>query len=194
MKLKVIIADDEALAREGLRLLLAEDSDIEVVRECSNGRETLMAIKEQHADVLFLDIQMPGKDEFEIISQIGIEKMPIVVFITAHNEYAVKAFEIEALDYLTKPVEIERLRNTLRRVKERAASHDAPITQEQLKSVFAPLNSGATPSVTYPQRILVPNGTKDIFVAVDEIEWIEADSYYSGLHVGPKRYLLRAHG
>ena len=191
MKLSAIIADDEALAREGLRLLLAEDPDIEIIQECSNGRETIAAVKEQQADVLFLDIQMPGKDGFEVIHQVGMSKMPVVVFITAHNEYAVKAFEVEALDYLTKPVETERLQNTLRRVKERAASHAAPITQEQLKSVFAVLNNGSIAPVPHPQRILVPNGSKDVFVAVDEIEWIEADSYYSGLHVGPKRYLLR---
>ena len=191
MKLKAIIADDEALAREGLRLLLAEDPDVEIVEECSNGRETIAAIKEHQADVLFLDIQMPGKDGFEVIHQVGITRMPVVVFITAHNEYAVKAFQVEALDYLTKPVETERLQNTLRRVKERLASHSAPITQEQLKTVFAALSSGPVAQVAHPQRILVPNGTKDVFVAVDEIEWIEADSYYACLHVGPKRYLIR---
>jgi two-component system LytT family response regulator len=189
MKLKAIIADDEALAREGLRLLLAEDPDIEIIGEYPNGRETIEAIREQPADVLFLDVQMPGLDGFDVVHQIGIPKMPIVIFITAHNNYAVKAFEVEALDYLTKPVETERLQNTLRRVKERLASNAAPITQEQLKSVFAALNRDT--SAAHPQRILVPNGTKDIFVAVDEIEWIEADSYYSGLHVGSKRYLLR---
>lgn len=115
MKLKAIIADDEALAREGLRLLLAEDSDVDIVEECSNGRQTIAAIKEHQADVLFLDIQMPGKDGFEVIQQVCIARMPVVVFITAHNEYAVKAFEVEALDYLTKPAETERLQNTLRR-------------------------------------------------------------------------------
>jgi two-component system LytT family response regulator len=191
MKLKAIIADDEALAREGLRLLLAVDPDIEIVEECSNGRETIAAIKEHQADVLFLDIQMPGKDGFEVIQQISIAQMPVVVFITAHNEYAVKAFEVEALDYLTKPVETDRLHNTLRRVKERVAANTAPITQEQLKSVVAALSNGAFVPVTHPQRILVPNGTKNVFVAVDEIEWIEADSYYACLHVGPKRYLIR---
>lgn len=191
MKLRAIIADDEALAREGLRLLLAEDPDIEILGECSNGRETIAAVKEHQADVLFLDIQMPGKDGFEVIQQIGIARMPVVVFVTAHNEYAVKAFEVEALDYLTKPVEAERLQNTLRRVKERVASHAAPITQEQLKSALAVLSSSSSTRETHSQRILVPNGAKDVFVAVDEIEWIEADSYYSCLHVGPKRYLIR---
>lgn len=191
MRLKAIIADDEVLAREGLRLLLSEDSEIEIVAECANGRETVAALKVQQADVLFLDIQMPGTDGFEVIEQAGDSHLPVIVFVTAHNEYAIKAFEVEALDYLTKPVELERLRQTLRRVKERVAADAAPMTQEQLKSTLAALTTGPVVQEKHPKRILVPNGAKDIFVTVDEIEWIEADSYYSCLHVGPKRYMLR---
>jgi two-component system LytT family response regulator len=191
MRLKAIIADDEVLAREGLRLLLSADDDVEIVAECSNGREVVEALREHQADVLFLDIQMPGTDGFEVIEQFGVAHLPVVVFITAHNEYAVKAFEVEALDYVTKPLEPERLQTTLRRVRERLAAHAAPITQEQLKSALAVLGNGSGRHEKHPKRILVPNGSKDIFVTVDEIEWIEADSYYSCLHVGTKRYMLR---
>jgi two-component system LytT family response regulator len=191
MKLKAIIADDEVLSREGLRLLLSEDSDIEVVAECANGRETIAALREHRADVLFLDIQMPGTDGFQVIDQVGVSQMPVVVFITAHNHYAVQAFEVEALDYLTKPVETERLRQTLRRVREMVASHAAPVTQEQLQSVLAALNHGGAARGQYLKRIIVPNGTKDSFVAVNDIEWIEADSYYARLHVGSKTFMLR---
>jgi two-component system LytT family response regulator len=191
MRLKAIIVDDELLAREGLRLLLAADDNIEIVAECSNGRETIVALQEQQVDVLFLDIQMPEMDGFAVVEQVGIAHLPVVVFITAHNEYAVKAFEVEALDYLTKPLEAERVQRTLRRVRERLATHAAPITQEQLKSALAGLSDGSASREKHPKRILVPNGSKDIFVAVDEIEWIEADSYYSCLHVGTKRYMLR---
>jgi two-component system LytT family response regulator len=191
MKLKVIIADDEALAREGLRLLLAEDPDIEIIEECSNGRETIAAVKEHQADVLFLDIQMPGTDGFAVIEQVGITHLPAVVFVTAHNEYAVRAFEVEALDYVTKPLEAERIQTTLRRVRERLAVHTTPTTQEQLKSALEILGDFSGMREKHPKRILVPNGSKDIFVMVNEIEWIEADSYYSCLHVGGKRYLLR---
>jgi two-component system LytT family response regulator len=191
MKLKAIIADDEVLSREGLRLLLSEDSDIEVVAECANGRETIATLREHRADVLFLDIQMPGTDGFQVIDQVGVSQMPVVVFITAHNHYAVQAFEVEALDYLTKPVETERLRQTLRRVREMVASHAAPVTQEQLQSVLAALNHGGAARGQYLKRIIVPNGTKDSFVAVNDIEWIEADSYYARLHVGSKTFMLR---
>lgn len=191
MRLKAILADDEVLAREGLRLLLSADNDVEVVAECSSGRETIAALREQQADVLFLDIQMPGTDGFGVIEEIGIAHLPVVVFVTAHDEYAVRAFEVEALDYVTKPLESERIRNTLRRVRERLAAQAGPITQEQLKFALAVLGDVSTAREKHPKRILVPNGTKDIFVTVDEIEWIEADSYYSCLHVGPKRYMLR---
>jgi two-component system LytT family response regulator len=191
MNLKTIIADDEILARDGLRLLLSNHDDIDIVAECCNGRETVRALREQPVDVLFLDIQMPGSDGFKVIEQIGVPHMPVIVFITAHNNYAVQAFEVEALDYLTKPVEQDRLEATLRRVRERIASKGAPVTQQQLKSVLAALGNGVATPGEYPKRFLVHNGTKDTFVIVDEIEWIEAASYYSCLHVGPKTFMLR---
>jgi two-component system LytT family response regulator len=191
MKLKALIADDEPLARERLRFLLSSDTEIEIAGECRNGREVVTALKEKPCDVLFLDIQMPGSTGFEIIEQVGPAHMPITVFVTAHNHYAVKAFEVHALDYLTKPVEPERLQAALVRVKERIASQAALMTQEQLKSVLAALNSGAMEREAHPKRLLVHNGSKDLFVSVEEIEWIEAADYYSCLHVGPKNLMLR---
>jgi two-component system LytT family response regulator len=142
-------------------------------------------------DVLFLDIQMPGRGGFEVIEQIGKAHMPVTVFVTAHNEYALRAFEVHALDYLTKPVEPERLRTTLARVKERIASNAALLTQEQLKSVLASLENDGNPAKEYPKRFLVHNGAKDLFISVEDIEWIEAADYYSCLHVGTKNLMLR---
>jgi two-component system, LytTR family, response regulator len=191
MKLKVLIADDEPLARERLRFLLSNDEEIEICGECRNGKEVVSALKEKRYDVLFLDIQMPGWGGFEIIEQVGSANMPITVFVTAHNHYAVKAFEVHALDYLTKPVEPERLQAALLRVKERIASQAALITQEQLKSVLAVLSSEATKREEYSKRLVVHNGTKDSFVSVEDIEWIEAADYYSCLHVGSKKLMLR---
>ena len=189
--LKVLIADDEPLARERLRFLLSTEAEVEVAGECRNGQEVIAALKKNRFDVLFLDIQMPGKDGFEVIEQVGPANMPVTVFVTAHNEYAVQAFEVHALDYLTKPVEPERLQATLVRVKERIASHAALMTQEQLKSVLNSLESGGTPRQTYPKHLLVHNGSKDTFVSVNEIEWIEAADYYACLHVGSKSFMLR---
>ena len=191
MKLKALIADDEPLARERLRFLLSGDEEIEVIGECRNGREVIAALKERKIDVLFLDIQMPGRSGFEVIEHIGSAHMPITVFVTAHNHYAVKAFEIHALDYLTKPIEPQRMQATLVRVKERIASQTALMTQEQLKSVLANLENGEHARKQYPQRLLVHHGTKDVFINVNDIEWIEAADYYSCLHVGTKNFMLR---
>jgi two-component system LytT family response regulator len=191
MKLKTLIADDEPLARERLRFLLSSDEDIEIAGECRNGREVIAALREKRIDVLFLDIQMPGEGGFEVIDQFGPARMPVTVFVTAHNQYAIQAFEVHALDYLTKPVEPERLRATVARVKERVASQAALLTQEQLKSVLAGLEGGKAPAKEHPKRFLIHNGTKDLFVNVDDIEWIEAADYYSCLNVGTKKFMLR---
>jgi two-component system, LytTR family, response regulator len=191
MKLTTIIADDEPLARERLRFLLSGDEEICVVGECRNGREVVTALKERRIQVLFLDIQMPGRGGFEVIEQVGLAHMPVTVFVTAHNQHALRAFEVQALDYLTKPVEPERLQATLARVKERVASSVALSSQEQLKSVLESLANGAGAKRDYPKRLLVPCGRKDCFVNVDEIEWIEAADYYCCLHVGAKSLMLR---
>jgi two-component system LytT family response regulator len=117
--------------------------------------------------------------------------MPITVFVTAHNQYAIQAFEVHALDYLTKPIEPMRLQATLTRIKKRIASKAALVTQEQLKSVLAALEGGSPLRQEYPRRLVVPNGSKDAFVNVSEIDWIEAADYYSCLHVGMKSLMLR---
>jgi two-component system LytT family response regulator len=191
MRLKILIADDEPLARERLRFLLAGDQEIEIVEECRNGREVVAALKSKPVDLVFLDIQMPGNTGFEVIEEIGVAHMPITVFVTAYNAYAVQAFEIHALDYLTKPVEPARLQAALAQVKERIAAKAALATQSQLNSLLQSLTKTAADRDSYPHRILVPNGAKDSFVIVNEIEWIEAADYYARLHVGAKTYMLR---
>jgi two-component system, LytTR family, response regulator len=191
MKLSALIADDEPLARERLRLLLADDDEVDIAGECRNGREVVEALKQKRHDVLFLDIEMPGSSGFEVVEQVGAAHMPITVFVTAHNHYALKAFEVHALDYLTKPVEPERLRSALARVKERIAADAALMTQEQLKSMLAALGTGSLERKEYPRRLVVPNAAKDSFVNVDEIEWIEAADYYSCIHAGSRNLMLR---
>ena len=191
MKIKALIADDEPLARERLSFLLSGQDEVEVAGECRNGKEVIAALKKSRFDVLFLDIQMPGRSGFEVIEQIGPAQMPVTVFVTAHNEYAVQAFEVHALDYLTKPVEPERLQATLVRVRERIASQAALITHEQMKSVLSSLENGGVPRQDFPRRLLVHNGAKDSFVNVNEIDWIEAADYYACLHVGAKSFMLR---
>jgi two-component system, LytTR family, response regulator len=189
MRVRALIADDEPLARERLRFLLAGDDEVELVGECRNGAEVLASLKASQVDILFLDIQMPGRGGFEVIEQMGAAHMPVTVFVTAHNQHALHAFEVQALDYLTKPVEPERLKATLARARERIASNAALLNQERLKQVLTEV--GMHGAKEYPKRLLVPNGAKDIVVNIQEIEWIEAADYYCCLHVGSRSFMLR---
>lgn len=192
MILRTLIADDEQLARERLRYLLADEKDICVDADCRTGKEVIERLTESTFDLLFLDIQMPGRGGFDVIEQIGVEKMPCTVFVTAHTQYAIQAFEVNALDYLTKPVELARLRGTLARVRERIAARTALNSRERWLSTLIDLEHLVTPKVNYPSRLLVPNGSsKDSVIQVGDIDWIEAADYYACLHVGPKSYMLR---
>jgi two-component system LytT family response regulator len=191
MKVRALIADDEPLARERLRFLLAADDEVELVGECRNGGEVLASLKSLQVDILFLDIQMPGRGGFEVIEQMGATQMPVTVFVTAHNQHALHAFEVHALDYLTKPVEPERLKATLARARERIASNAALLNQERLKQVLTEVGMRGVGVKEYPKRLLVPNGTKDMVVNIQEIEWIEAADYYCCLHVGARSLMLR---
>jgi two-component system LytT family response regulator len=191
MKLRTLIADDEPLARERLKLLLAADEQIEIIAECRNGREVITSLKSIPIDLLFLDIQMPGTNGFDIIDEIGLPNMPVTVFVTAYNEYAVKAFEVHALDYLTKPVELKRLENALSRIKEQLEQKQALMTKEQFTAILASFQNIAQHSDPRQKRILIRDGTKESFVNVNDIEWIEAADYYCCLHVGTKTHMLR---
>ncbi len=190
MILKTLIADDEPLARERLKMLLAPNPDIEIIAECRNGREVVKSLKAGKTDLLFLDIQMPGRDGFEVIEEIGPANMPITVFVTAHNEHAVNAFEVHALDYLVKPIERNRLEQTLARVKERVHLQQAFAAHEQISSAVEALRQVASQAEA-PQRFLARNGNTASVVSVSDIEWIEAADYYVCLHAGGKRHLLR---
>ena len=190
MTLRTIIADDEPLARERLKMLLAPDADIHIVAECRNGSDLLKALRAAKTDLLFLDIQMPGRDGFEVIEEIGPANMPITVFVTAHNEHAVSAFEVHALDYLLKPIERKRLEQTLARVKERVQLEEAFAARQQISSAVAALRQVAS-HPERAERFLTKSGNTASVVSVNDIEWIEAADYYVCLHSGGKQHLLR---
>lgn len=190
MTLKTMIADDEPLARERLKMLLAPDPDIDIVAECRNGSEVVLSLKAAKTDLLFLDIQMPGRDGFEVIEEIGPPNMPMTVFVTAHNEHAVSAFEVHALDYLVKPIERTRLEQTLARVKERVRLQEAFAVREQISSAVETLRQAAS-HPERPQRFLTRTGNTASVVSVSDIEWVEAADYYVCLHAGGKQHLLR---
>jgi two-component system, LytTR family, response regulator len=190
MTLRTLIADDEPLARERLRLQLAADPEIEILADCRNGREVIAALKAQSIDLLFLDIQMPGGTGFEVIDHIGIPNMPMTIFITAHNEYAVEAFQVHALDYLVKPIERKRLAEAVDRVKERIRLEDAFAARQEISSALEALRAAQSRD-PYAHRFLAKNGNTGSIVPVAEIEWIEAADYYVCLHAGGKQHLLR---
>jgi two-component system LytT family response regulator len=190
MKLRTVIADDEPLARERLKLLLSSDPEIGIVDECRNGREVVAVLKSNQIDLLLLDIQMPGSSGFEVFEALGLANMPITVFVTAHNEYAVEAFQVHALDYLVKPIERPRLEEALARVKERVRLHEVFLARQEISSVLKALQT-ATAEGPYLRRLLAKSGNIDSVVCVSDIEWIEAADYYVCLHAGGKRHLLR---
>lgn len=186
MTLRTLIADDEPLARERLRFLLSPKEEVKIVGECRNGREVISHLRADPVDLLLLDIQMPGKSAFDVFAEVGTGKMPMTVFVTAHAEYATHAFDVEAVDYLTKPIEAERLYLSIARAQQRLAQSQALTGGENLKSVLE--NLLPNPS---SKRILVREGAKEVMLQLSDVEWIEAADYYSCLHVGNRKHLIR---
>jgi len=186
MQLKVLVVDDEPLAREGMKLLLGRQPQVDSVSEARNGREAIVMIREQTPDLVFLDVQMPRTDGFAVVNTIGPERMPPVIFVTAHDQYAIRAFEIAALDYLLKPVTEERLGIAFTRAlnRLRARSHE-----ETTRQVLTMLDAVAKPPRQL-ERFAVRSGERTIFVPVDEVDWIEAFQNYVRLHTGQATHLM----
>jgi two-component system LytT family response regulator len=186
MPFKVLLVDDEPLAREGLRMLLEHDPDISAIYEAKNGHEAVATIHSSRPDLVFLDVQMPEMDGFTVIQKVGAEQTPTVVFVTAHDRYAIQAFEINALDYILKPVTAERFATALSRAKSRMQALPANDYSRQILSL---LESMASPRRSV-QRLAVRTAGKTSFVDVGEIEWIAAAENYVQLHIGNKEHLL----
>lgn len=190
MSLKTAIVDDEPLALDLLKILLAGHKDIEVIAECRNGAEAVSILQSKPVDLLFLDVQMPEMGGFDVVERIGVQKLPPTIFVTAYHEHAVHAFDVHAVDYLTKPVERERLRTALERVRRKIAAETALLTQEQLTAVLNGLRTGEDLK-SYASRFLVRDGEKEILLPVDKIDWVEAAEYYCCLHCGERSFMLR---
>ena len=191
MTIKAVVADDEPLARERIKRLMAIDPDFEVVQECRNGAEVLNTLLSRDVDLLLLDIHMPGLTGFDALRAMGERKLPMIVFVTAYDSYAIEAFEIAAVDYLLKPIGSERFQDAMKRVKERAHMKASLATQDKLASVLTTLESIATADPSYTARLVVHSGSKDLFINASEMAWVEAADYYVCLHVADKKHLLR---
>jgi two-component system, LytTR family, response regulator len=181
-----LIVDDEPLAREGLRMLLAGDPDIAAVHEAKDGREAVAALRTTRPDLVFLDVQMPEMDGFAVVQEIGADRMPAVVFVTAHDHYAIRAFEINAIDYLLKPVTRERFAQALARAKARLLAQPAEGASRQILSLLETL---AAPRRAV-KRLAVRAAGKTAFVDVADVDWIEAAENYVKLHIGGTSHLV----
>ena len=188
-----IIVDDEQHARDIVKLLLKEDPEIEIVSECSGGQEAVDAINELNPDIVFLDIQMPEVDGFEVIRQVDLKETPQFIFVTAFNEYALKAFEVNAVDYLLKPYDDDRFKSALDKVKQQIRQKDLGKMNDRLSSLLSHLEEvrDHKPNAKTITKIPVKTGHRIFFVDVDSIDWIEAADQYVKLHVEEKYHLIR---
>jgi two-component system, LytTR family, response regulator len=190
---RTVIADDEHLARQKLVILLGAEPQVQIVAECENGRQTIAAIRAFQPDLLLLDIQMPDLDGFQVLSEISAEQMPVVVFTSAYDEYAIRAFEAHALDYLLKPFDQRRLHDALERVRaEFWKAREREITQRIL-GLLAQVRSGTEtqPAAIYDDRIVIKVNGRVVFLDLDDIDWVEAAANYVRFSVGKESYLFR---
>jgi two-component system LytT family response regulator len=185
--IRALIVDDEPLARERVATLLKGEPDIEVAGECRDGHEAIEAILNVEPDLVFLDIQMPGADGFDVIKAVGPDRMPLVIFVTAYDQHALRAFEVRALDYLLKPFDRERFREALGRARAQIEGRETGDLGRRLLALVQDIRPG--PSRT--ERIVVKSGGKLFFLRTDEIDWIEASGNYAKVHVGSDSHLLR---
>jgi two-component system, LytTR family, response regulator len=186
MTFTALLVDDEPLARDGLRMLLATDADVSAIHEARNGHEAVEAIRTLRPDLIFLDVQMPEMDGFAVAQEVGPDLMPAVVFVTAHDKYAIQAFEINAIDYLLKPVTAERFARALARAKSLLQSKNA---DEPSRKILSLLETIASPRHAL-KRLAVRSAGKTVFVDVGDIDWIEAAENYVQLHAGRVEHLL----
>lgn len=193
-KIRTLIVDDEPLARRNLRVLLEQDPQIEILEECRNGREAVKAVESLSPDLLFLDIQMPEMDGFDVLEQVGTNKVPAIIFVTAFDQYALKAFEVHALDYLLKPFDDNRFAHALKRAKMQIEAREINKVSKRLLALLEERETqreSASGKKGYLKRLMVKLANRVILLNVDEIDWIEADGNYAKLHVAKKSHLLR---
>ena len=191
MRIRTIIADDEELARRGLRVLSQRSGDLDVICECRNAREAVDAIHRHRPDLVFLDVQMPGKTGFDVISAIADAQRPHVVFVTAYDNFALRAFEVHALDYLLKPVNEERFDAALARVRKAMSQATDNAIVERVRQVAADLRMATSPSIVPVDRLPIKANGRIMLIRLSDIDWIEADGDYVSVHVGGKAWLMR---
>lgn len=186
-RIRTLVVDDEPLARERLTSLLFNEADIDIVGQCRDGEEAVASIMNLSPDLVFLDVQMPQMNGFEVIEAVGGERMPLVIFVTAHDQHALKAFQVRALDYLLKPFDRERFSDALQRARKQVEREETGDLGRRLLALVKDLRKDQPRS----ERLVVKSGGRLFFLRADEIDWVEAAGNYVRLHVGNTSHLLR---
>jgi two-component system, LytTR family, response regulator len=200
--LNTIIVDDENLARRGLAIRLEQMPAINVVAQCSNGIEALKAITEYSPDLVFLDIQMPGMDGFDVISRLQTDNMPMIIFVTAFNEYALKAFRVHAVDYVLKPIDDEHLHDAIERAINHHQREESARSKEKLVEMVMGITGASAHSIeqmaadsqpvkTWPEKLSIKDGSEIQFIKVDDIQWVDAAGDYMCVQVEGKTHIMR---
>lgn len=194
--IRAMIVDDEPLARASIRLLLREEREIEIVAEAGSGSEAVELIQQHRPDLLFLDIQMPGMNGFEVLERIDTAGIPAIIFVTAFDQYALRAFEVHALDYLLKPFDDARFEKALRQAKTQIEQREINQLSQKLFALLEdregkPAQEQRAERSRYLTRLMIKSASRIFFLKVEEIDWIGAEDYYVKLHVGRKSHLLR---
>lgn len=187
MNIRTLLVDDEPLARERVRAMLRDEADIEVVGECGDGPAAVSAIKKLAPDLLFLDVQMPGLGGFEVLRAVGKERTPVVIFVTACDQHALKAFEAHALDYLLKPFKQARFAEAVQRARAELANRQAGAMSQGLRELLG----HAKPAREFLTRIAVKTGERTVFVKMEQVDYAESAGNYVVLHVGRENHVVR---
>jgi two-component system LytT family response regulator len=186
-QIRTVIADDQPMARERLTSLLSEEPDVEVVAACASGTEAVSAIERHRPDLVFLDMQMPELDGLGVIAKVGPERMPSVVFVTAYDEFALRAFDVHALDYLLKPFGRQRFQKALDRARDHLSRERAGDLARKLLALVEEVR----PAHRHGERLMIRSGARIVFVEVRHVDWVEAEGNYVRLHVGSESHLIR---
>ncbi|MBI1743624.1 response regulator transcription factor [Candidatus Acetothermia bacterium] len=187
MRIRALIVDDEPLAREWIRTLLADDPDIKIIGECADGFSAVSAVQEKTPNLIFLDVQMPELDGFSVLKSLGTERLPFIIFVTAYDQYALRAFEVYALDFLLKPFDRGRFQRALERAKEQIQKEATNDLNQRLISLLEDLKK----EKKYLERLVIKSAGRVYFLKTEEIDWIEAAGNYVRLHMGREAHLLR---
>jgi two-component system, LytTR family, response regulator len=186
-RIKVLIADDELLARKFIRRMLKQDPDVEIVAECNNGAEAVALIRKEKPDLVFLDVQMPEMNGFAVLDAVKLDHLPEIIFTTAYESYAIRAFELHALDYLLKPFDQVRFKAALKYAKERFHSHHDNEKQTQIGTLLESIRA----QQQYLDRVIIRTDGRITFLQTREIDWLEADDKYVHLHTGKGTRMVR---